>query len=82
MATADVLSAAPRRWLTVSAAAGYSGLSEPSVRRLLATGRLTGYRPVRKRILIDKMQLDSVIETSADRQPETGAGTVPAPVGG
>jgi excisionase family DNA binding protein len=61
------------RWLTVEAAADYAGLSTESVRRLLAGGKLTAHRPVRGRILIDRRELDSLIESST-ANPRSGRG--------
>jgi excisionase family DNA binding protein len=49
------------RWLTIKRAAEYSGLSAGTVRRMLSAGRLEAHRPARGRVLIDRMELDSVI---------------------
>ena len=62
-----------RRWLSVADASDYCGLSQESVRRLLSAGKLTGHRPVRGKILIDRLQLDAVIAASSS-QPRTGRG--------
>jgi excisionase family DNA binding protein len=53
-----------RRFLKVSEAANYSGLSEESLRRLLAAGKLTSHRPVAGRVLVDRRQLDALILAS------------------
>lgn len=62
-----------QRWLTIEQAANYTGLSEKSMRRLLASGRLTPHRPCRGRILIDRRQLDAVI-SDATTTPRRGRG--------
>jgi excisionase family DNA binding protein len=61
---AELVGKATARWLSIDDAAGYSGLSSVSIRRLLSSGALTRHRPVRGRILVDKQQLDSLIQTS------------------
>ena len=60
----DSLHAGPRRWLGVKEAATYTGLSEGSIKSLLSSGKLTSHRPVRGRVLIDRIELDSVIASS------------------
>lgn len=42
------------RFITVSRAAEYADLSQESIRRLLASGRLTALRPVRGRVLVGR----------------------------
>jgi excisionase family DNA binding protein len=61
------------RFMTVIRAAEYANLSEESVRRLLASGKLTALRPIRGRILIDRNQLESLVLT-ATATPRTGRG--------
>ena len=61
------------RFLTVLGAAAYCSLSESSVRREIAVGRLRAYRPRRGRILIDRRELDALILAS-DARPRTGRG--------
>jgi excisionase family DNA binding protein len=53
-----------QRWATVNGAASHSAMSEESIRRLIAAGKLKAHRPVRGRILIDLRELDTLIETS------------------
>lgn len=55
------LGTTPPRWLSVKAAAEYSSLSPDSIRQLLSGGKLTAHRPVRGRIVVDRVELDSVI---------------------
>jgi excisionase family DNA binding protein len=64
---------APSRWLTVAEAAQHSRLSEESIRRLIATRRLTPHYPRRGRILIDRVELDAHIAGSV-RRPAGGRG--------
>jgi excisionase family DNA binding protein len=54
-------------WLSVHDAAIYSGLSMKTIRRLLASGKLTAHRPVRGRILICRNELDSLIRSSTQQ---------------
>ena len=61
------------RWLTIDAAESYSGLSGPSIRRLIRRGTLTAYRPIPGRVLIDRRQFDTVI-LSATAPPTAGRG--------
>lgn len=65
--------AVPGRWLSVCQAATYAGLSSDSIRDLISTGKLTGRRPVRGRILIDRGELDRLIEGST-KQLRSGRG--------
>ncbi len=65
--------ASPGRFLTVARAAEYTDLSQESIRRLLAAGKLTALRPVRGKILIDRRQLESMVLTSTTT-PRTGRG--------
>jgi hypothetical protein len=62
-----------QRFFGIARAAPYADLSQKSIRRLLATGKLTALRPVRGRILIDKRELDTLI-LGANRRPRTGRG--------
>jgi hypothetical protein len=64
-------SAAASRWLTIAEGAEYARLSEESIRRLLASRKLTPHYPRPGRILIDKRELDGLI-----------AGSIRRPVGG
>jgi hypothetical protein len=52
------------RWLSIERAADYCSLSPCSIRRLLAAGKLTPHRPVRGRIVIDRLQLDALVAGS------------------
>ena len=63
----------PQWWLRVSQAASYSGLSEKSVRSLIASGKITPRRPLRGLIVVDRFELDSYINGSTSR-PRTSRG--------
>ena len=62
-----------RRFMTIARSAKYADLSPESIRRLLASGKLTGLRPVRGRVLIDRTQLDALV-LSSTLVPRVGRG--------
>jgi excisionase family DNA binding protein len=53
-----------KRYLSVQEAAAYCSLSADSIRGLLAGGKLTALRPVGGRVVIDKRELDSLLQAS------------------
>ena len=53
------------RYLPLQAGARRSGMSVMSLRRLIARKRLTAYRPVGGRILLEVRQLDEYVRQSA-----------------
>ena len=61
------------RFLPIPAAAAYAGISNESIRRMLASRRLTTFRPVRGRIVVDRHELEAVVlesgSDSTDSQP-------------
>lgn len=61
------------RFLSVERAADYCSLSVESIRRLLASGKLTPLHPVRGRVVLDRNQLDAYV-LGADSRPRTGRG--------
>jgi len=65
--------AMPVRFFTVDGAAGYCNLSTKSIRRLIARGELTPYRPCKGRLLVDRAQLDAVV-LSANKPVRCGRG--------
>jgi excisionase family DNA binding protein len=69
MSSTTVIDTIPieRRWLTVQAASDHASLSTDSIRRLISSGKLAAHRPTRGRILIDRRQLDTLIEASTAR---------------
>lgn len=58
------MSLGPRRWLPVPVAAEYAGISERSLRGMFASGRLHPHRPIKGRTLVDRRELDSILESS------------------
>ena len=66
-------SAPPQRFLSVAHAATYADLSEDSIRRLIERGDLVGYRPVKGKVLVDRLELERLILGST-KQPATGRG--------
>jgi excisionase family DNA binding protein len=74
-ALAELLSkvAVATRWLSVADAATHAALSVRSIRQLLAAGKLTAHRPVRGKIVIDRVQLDNYISSST-AAPRKGRG--------
>ncbi|MCH8923072.1 MAG: helix-turn-helix domain-containing protein [Planctomycetes bacterium] len=62
-----------QRWLSVASAAEYADLSQESVRRLLAAGKLVARRPLKGKILIDRIEFDALIAGST-ATPRTGRG--------
>jgi hypothetical protein len=69
-----VAGAAASRWLTIAEGAEYARLSEESIRRLLASRKLTPHYPRPGRILIDKRELDGLIAGSIRRPVGAGRG--------
>lgn len=49
-----------KRWLNLQDAAQYAGLSEKTLRRYIAAGRLTGYRVGPRALRIDADELDGL----------------------
>ena len=62
-----------RRWLGVASAATYCDLSSGSIRRLIASGKLTARRPVKGKVLVDRRELDGLILEST-AMPRNGRG--------
>ncbi len=53
--------ALPQRWFGVQQASEYMGIGVASVRRLISAGKLTAYRVLRGRVLLDKFEIDSLV---------------------
>lgn len=70
---AESIAAPPKRWFGVAGSGEYCSLSEESIRRLLSSGKLTAHRPVKGKILIDRVELDALILGSTST-PRTGRG--------
>ena len=72
----DAVLAGDERWprfLSVDRAAEYCSMSTASIRRLIAGGKLTPLRPVKGRIVVDRMALESFI-LSSSQKPRKGRG--------
>ena len=69
----EAVSAPPQRYQSVARAATYADLSEKSIRRLLAAGKLTALQPVRGSVRIDRLELDALLMGSTSR-PRKGRG--------
>ena len=50
-----------RRYVTLAQAAEYLGCHEKTVRRLIAAGKLTGYRIGQRMIRVDLNEVDSLM---------------------
>ena len=68
-----IIARAGKRWLSVEEAVPYSSLGPTALRGLLAAGKLTAHRPVRGRVVIDRLELDAYIASSTST-PRTGRG--------
>jgi hypothetical protein len=53
-----------KRWASVREAATYSGLSEKTIRRFIASGNLSPYWPLPGRVVVDLRDLDALITGS------------------
>ena len=63
-ALADSSGNRERRYGSLKRAAAESDLSIPSLRRLIAAGKLKAYRPIAGKILVDRRELASLIAAS------------------
>jgi excisionase family DNA binding protein len=63
-----------RRFFTIPEAAEHARVSEDSVRRMLASGRLRALRPVAGRIVVDRRELESAVLGSTSK-PRHGRGS-------
>lgn len=49
----------PRRWASINTTADYLGVSDRTIRQMIADGRICGYRNGRKVIRIDLNEVDA-----------------------
>ncbi len=63
-----------QRFFSLRSAAVYTDLSVDSLRRMVESGRLPGYRPRPGKILLDRRELDAVI-LAATTRPIGGRGS-------
>jgi excisionase family DNA binding protein len=61
---AELMKELSQRWLNFSEAEKYSGLSESTLRRLIDARKLRVFRPTARKVLIDRGELDALIESS------------------
>lgn len=54
----------PRRWLSYDQAARYVGVSIDTIRRLVESKTVNGYRIVGGRVVIDRDELDAAIRSA------------------
>lgn len=67
-------SAPAPRFLSIEKAASYCNLSPNSIRRMIGRGDLTPLRPVKGKIVVDRVQLEQLVLGATDR-PVNGRGT-------
>ena len=63
-----------KKYVTVAAAAEFTGLSVATIRNLIAMHELTGYRPVPGRIVLDLREVDAFVRLSIGRRSTRGSG--------
>ncbi len=56
-------------WLSIRDAAAITSLSVKTIRRMLASGKLTSYRPTPGCVRIARAELDSLMRASANARP-------------
>jgi len=61
------------RFLSVDLAATYCSMSPVSIRRLIAGGKLNPLRPVKGRIVLDRLALEAFV-LSSNQRPRKGRG--------
>ncbi|WGJ84243.1 excisionase family DNA-binding protein [Gordonia sp. SMJS1] len=52
---------ANRRWASIQATADYIGVTDRTVRQMIADGRLTGYRSGKRLIRLDLNEVDAAM---------------------
>ena len=72
-APVESLPVGQRRFLSIESAAAYVDLSAKSIRRLISAGKLKPLRPVRGKIVIDRIALEQLVATS-DAHPRNSRG--------
>lgn len=51
----------PRRYVSIAGAADYLGVTDRTVRQMIADGRLTGYRNGKRLIRLDLTEIDAAM---------------------
>jgi excisionase family DNA binding protein len=59
-----------RRWITQQEAAEYLGVTDRTIRQMIADGRLTGYRNGPRLIRIDLHEIDAAMQPFGGAQHE------------
>lgn len=62
-----------RSFMSLKTAAFYSDLSQKTLRRFIADGSLTAYRPAKGKVLLKRKELDALINKST-KQVRSGRG--------
>lgn len=52
----------PRRYVRISAAAEYLGVTDRTIRTMIADGRLTGYRAGQRLVRVDLNEVDAAMK--------------------
>ncbi len=65
-----------RKYVAISQAAEFAGLSPGTIRNLIATGELTAFRPVPGRIVLDLYEVDRLVRGSSGQSSTRGHKTV------
>lgn len=63
----------PARFLSIEAAATYSGISAVSLRRLISAGKIERYTPIKGRVVVDRLELENYVRSCTVRA-RTGRG--------
>jgi excisionase family DNA binding protein len=61
---AELIAKSMSPWLTIDGAARHASLSPKSIRRLISSGKLKAHRLTRGKILVSRIELDSLIRNS------------------
>jgi excisionase family DNA binding protein len=62
-----------KQFVTIAEAAEFVGLSVSTIRNLLATGELTGFRPVPGRIVLDVREIESFVRRTSGQSSTRGS---------
>jgi excisionase family DNA binding protein len=61
-----------KKYVSIADVAEYTGLSEGTIRNLLATRELTAFRPVPGRVVLDLREVERFVRRSAERRSTRG----------
>lgn len=71
---ARVVTRTQPEFLTIDQAAALVGLGDDSIRRLISGGQITGYRPVRGRVVVHRAELVHYVKSTGNNRPRRGRG--------